>query len=116
MRAKELDQHQVPMEGGGIEGLTPAIGGSKVRDRIAHLDGLAAIKFLLDGHPKHSIAIFKAHIAFYGQISTFLKKRKHLKISQVNYNSVGQFKKSIVFRHFLGGVKNFSQLKESNFK
>ena len=79
------------------------------------LDGIAAVKFLLDGHPKHSVAIFRAHIAFYGQLSKFLEKRKHLKISQVNYNSVGQFKKSIVFRHFLGGVKNFSQLKESNF-
>ena len=79
------------------------------------LDGLAALKFLLDGHAQHSIAIFKAHIAFYKQLSVFMDKRHHIRKDRIHFNPAGQFKKSIVFRHFLGGVKKFSQLKPENF-
>ena len=43
------------------------------------LDGLAAVKFLVDGHPDHSMAIAKAHFAFYAKFGKFYKKRMTLK-------------------------------------
>tara|TARA_R110002051_G_scaffold18194_2_gene52626 strand:+ start:47355 stop:48377 length:1023 start_codon:yes stop_codon:yes gene_type:complete len=40
------------------------------------LDGLAAIKFLLEGKPKHILAILNAHLSFYSFLPRLLKKRK----------------------------------------
>lgn len=79
------------------------------------LDGLAAVKFLLDGHPDHSIAILKAHFSFYSKFRSFYKKRLVVKKEVKRFNSVGMYKKSIVFDYFIKGVKNFSELKPKNF-
>ena len=43
------------------------------------LDGLAGIKFLFAGNIKHVLAIFKAHISFYANLSKYLKIRKQIK-------------------------------------
>lgn len=40
------------------------------------LDGIAAIKFLLEGKPKHILAILKAHLSFYSHLPRLLEKRK----------------------------------------
>tara|TARA_R110001632_G_scaffold125972_5_gene239471 strand:- start:176 stop:1198 length:1023 start_codon:yes stop_codon:yes gene_type:complete len=40
------------------------------------LDGIAAIKFLLEGKPQHILAILKAHLSFYGHLPGLLVKRK----------------------------------------
>jgi len=79
------------------------------------LDGLAAVKFLLDGHPDHSFAIAKAHYSFYSKFSIYYKKRKEVKKEVNDFNAVGIYKKSIVLRYFLGGIRNFSELKEEDF-
>ncbi len=39
------------------------------------LDGLSGIAFLLQGKPKHTFAVLKAHFAFYKQIPTTIKQR-----------------------------------------
>ncbi len=79
------------------------------------LDGLAAFKFLIDGHLDHSLAIAKAHFSFYSKFRTYYKKRLEVKKEVTNFNSTGQFKKSIILRYFLGGVRNFSELNEEDF-
>lgn len=43
------------------------------------LDGLAALKFLIAGRPKHLLAILKAHLSFYSHIPVLLRKRAQLK-------------------------------------
>ena len=45
------------------------------------LDGIAAIKFLLENKPKHTLAILKAHFSFYYHFGNLLKQRKSLKVS-----------------------------------
>lgn len=69
------------------------------------LDGLAGIKFLIEFKPKHTFAILKAHLAFYGKIRKFTKKR------QVKSFNTPYFKhKSIVWQYFIEGKKTFSEL------
>jgi GT2 family glycosyltransferase len=65
------------------------------------LDGLAGIKFILEGNFNHCIAIIKAHFAFYGLISKNLKKRASIQNS--NYYQT----KSIIYRYFIKGGKVF---------
>lgn len=79
------------------------------------LDGLAAFKFLLDGHPKHSFAILKAHFSFYAKFGTFYKKRKASKLNISNYNATGEYKKSIVLQYFLNKIREFSKLDPKDF-
>jgi len=79
------------------------------------LDGLAGIKFLLDGHPDHSLAIVKAHFSFYGKFRKFRAKRRVIKKQVSNFNPTGQFKKSIVFKYFIGRVRTFSELNQKDF-
>jgi GT2 family glycosyltransferase len=79
------------------------------------LDGLAAFKFLLDGHPDHSWAILKAHFSFYKNFNRFYKKRRQSKLSESSYNPVGEFKRSIVFYYFVKRVRIFSKLGSKHF-
>ncbi|MGJ8665757.1 MAG: glycosyltransferase family 2 protein [Patiriisocius sp.] len=70
------------------------------------LDGIAAIKFLLEGKLAHFSAIFKAHISFYSHISAFLPKRKKWK-SKMQYPN----NKHIVGQYYLKNRKKFKMLK-----
>ncbi|GIV28411.1 MAG: glycosyl transferase family 2 [Bacteroidia bacterium] len=75
------------------------------------LDGIAGIKFLLEGHGKHTIAVIQAHLYFYKNFSKFWKKRKEFEQKhsfKYTFNPV--FKKSIVIQHYLLGKKKFSEL------
>ncbi|MFT5752791.1 MAG: GT2 family glycosyltransferase [Flavobacteriales bacterium] len=40
------------------------------------LDGVAAVKFMLDGKPRHVLAILQAHLSFYSHLPAILKKRR----------------------------------------
>jgi hypothetical protein len=75
------------------------------------LDGIAAIKFLLDGGYKDLTAVFKAHMYFYKNIPKLRKKRKALKQKQVS----GIYKKNIAFEHFIRGKKTFKELDKNKF-
>src|SRR5690606_26412982 len=69
------------------------------------LDGLAAFQFLLQGKPRHFLAVAKAHFSFYGLAPKFLQKRK-------KHSSPFQFfkTKSIVFQYYILGKRHFGQL------
>lgn len=69
------------------------------------LDGIAALKFLLELKPKHCFAIFKAHVSYYRNLNTLLKKRKDLNQSKKYYKI-----KCIVWSYFVNNTKSFDRL------
>ena len=75
------------------------------------LDGVAAFKFLFEGKGLHFIAVIKAHGSFYSQLLNTLKKRKAIKIlPNFKHTEFGIFKNSIVYLHFVKGIKTFSEI------
>ncbi len=69
------------------------------------LDGIAAIRFLFQLKPKHFFAIFRAHLSFYANFRKIYKKREKTNFT-VNYYKIT----SIVWSHFVNGVKKFNIL------
>lgn len=69
------------------------------------LDGIAAIKFLLELKPKHTFAVLKAHLSFYVSIFRLLKQRGLSKSKLKYYN-----KTSIVFDYFVNKNKIYKDL------
>jgi len=64
------------------------------------LDGIAGVKYLLEGKPLHTLAIIKAHFSFYANLSKMLKKRKK------TAKKTGYFQtKSIVWDYFISNKK-----------
>ena len=61
------------------------------------LDGVAGIKLLLEGKPKHTLAIIKAHFAFYKNIKQNKNKRQNVS----NPNLTGIFNKSVLVKSFV---------------
>lgn len=60
-----------------------------------NLDGIAGIRFLLQGKFKHFLAVLKAHFSFYSLIFKFYKKR-------ANFQKSNYFKlNSIVYNYFI---------------
>ncbi|MCF6279149.1 MAG: glycosyltransferase family 2 protein [Flavobacteriaceae bacterium] len=68
------------------------------------LDGIAAIRFLLQSKPLYVWIILKAHISFYVNLPLNLKKRT--KNNKRNYYYI----KSIVWQHFIKGKNKFDEL------
>ena len=69
------------------------------------LDGIAGIKFLIELKPKHTIAILKAHFAFYRRLPKLLKQRN------ANNPSVKYYQKnSIVWSYFVKKKTTFNSL------
>ena len=68
------------------------------------LDGIAGIKFLIQGKFKHLFAILKAHFSFFSLFSRHYKKRGVFQ-SETYFNS-----KSIVFLYFIKKIKVFSNI------
>ena len=68
------------------------------------LDGLAFIKFILEGKIKHGFSILKAHFHFYCNIKKNYRKRsKHLKSNYYQINSV-------VSQHFFKKIYSYKNL------
>jgi len=78
------------------------------------LDGIAAIRFLLQGNSKDSLAIIKGHFDFYGSIPKTLRKRKVLKTQDLKPASC-IYKRSIVKKYFIENKIYFSQLNSQDF-
>ncbi len=75
------------------------------------LDGLAGIRFLMQGNFQDIVAIIKAHFYFYGHLGILKQKRIRLKQKQVSCIYHG----SLIFAHFFKGIKTFSQLNRKKF-
>ncbi len=75
------------------------------------LDGVAAVKFLLGTEFQAFIAVLKAHLDFYKNLPSLLKKRKHL-LPQVSVNKHEQmFDKSLMWSFFIQKKHTFAELK-----
>lgn len=75
------------------------------------LDGIAGMKFLLEGNGSHFIAVIKAHFAFYACLPSTLQKRKAMReLSKFKYATTGVLTKNIVFAHFIKGIKKYSAI------
>lgn len=69
------------------------------------LDGIAALKFLIEGKPKHTLAILKAHFSYYYHLNRVLTQRKSIK-TKINYYS----RTSIVFDYFVNKKRDYKSL------
>ena len=75
------------------------------------LDGVAALKFLAEGKPKHFMAILRAHFAFYAKIPAVLKSRqKTMKLKSYSTTT------SIVWQYFILGKKRYTDIFSNNQK
>ena len=75
------------------------------------LDGLAGIRFLLQGQVENMTAIIKAHFYFYGHLKTLKKKRATLMQKQVSATYNG----CLVWEHYFRGKKTFDKLDPEKF-
>jgi len=80
------------------------------------LDGVAGVKFFLEGNPLHTWAIIKAHFSFYCNLKNTLRLRSEIK-STPNYKPCNNqiYQSSIVFDYYLKKKKRFSDLKKDLF-
>lgn len=80
------------------------------------LDGVAGIKFLLDGQPKHSWAVFMAHMTYYRWLPKTLAKRKHQQqLPNFKFNCSNMYNGNVVFEYFVKGKRTFNDLKKGFF-
>ena len=64
------------------------------------LDGVAGLFFLIQGKPKHTLAIIKAHFQFYSRFRTYFSERTN------SFNTtVKPAKRAIVFDYYIRGYK-----------
>jgi hypothetical protein len=79
------------------------------------LDGVAGVKFMLDGDFSDTLAVIKAHFAFYASIPKRLKIRKEIQQNLHNSKFKGVYHGSILKAYYLKGLKHFSQLNQQKF-
>jgi hypothetical protein len=79
------------------------------------LDGISALRFLIQGDTKDFMAVIRAHSAYYGMKQNY-KGTKELNILQDKHVIVpGIYPRSIVADFFLNGKRRFDQL-DSSFR
>ena len=71
------------------------------------LDAVAGLKFALELRPVHTIAIVKAHLSYYWNLRSMLKKRRKISFKQKAYYHCV----SVVWQHFVMRRKKFTDLK-----
>lgn len=72
------------------------------------LDGIAGLKFMLEGNMKHTWSIIKSHFSYYSKLSELNSQRKVVLKSSTANNEL--FNKSIVWQYFIKGKKKYTQL------
>ncbi|MES2837648.1 MAG: glycosyltransferase family 2 protein [Bacteroidota bacterium] len=74
------------------------------------LDGIAGLKFLIEGQASHCWAVVKAHFAFYAKAVSMLKKRNNKKFKFQNkvYSEIAVT--SVVWKFYIEKKKKFSEL------
>ena len=75
------------------------------------LDGVAGIKFLLQGGFADTIAVLRAHLYFYKNYGKLREKRHQLKQQEVNKI----YKRNIVFDYYILRKTKFSELNKEDF-
>ncbi len=81
---------------------------TKILQRLV-LDGVAGIKFLLEGKVSHLWAIIRAHFAFYSRFNALARKKMGQPVQKMK-DLPGVYPQSIVKSFYLGGKKKFTEL------
>jgi GT2 family glycosyltransferase len=79
------------------------------------LDGIAGIKFLLQGDFNHFVAVLKAHRDFYRNFKKMFNKRKENDMDNRQKILSKVFNGSIVWNYYIKRNKTFSSLNKNNF-
>lgn len=80
------------------------------------LDGVAGLKFLIDGEPGHLWAVLRAHFKFYSWLPATLKKRKLAKQHpKFKPNMSMVYTKNIAMEFFIRKKTKFTDLDQSSF-
>ncbi len=74
------------------------------------LDGVSAFMFLMKGEVGNFKAVFQAHIHFYQRVPKLLKRRKLAQSNLKTHQHKERMNLSIVWKHFVQGVKYFKDL------
>jgi len=90
----------------------PALHAVKILGIRLILDGISGVKFILDGNPKLTWMVVKAHWAFFTRFRFYWSKRKQNDIPRSTSHLHGYFKLSIVYQFFVRGVRQFSDIKK----
>jgi len=69
------------------------------------LDGIAALRFILQGRGNHCLAIIRAHFSYYRQLPKMYKKREKVNFVVKYYKT-----KSIVWSYYVCKIGNFNNL------
>jgi len=74
------------------------------------LDGLAAWKFLFEGHGAHTWQVARAHFHFVLRLPRVLAQRRALRRTERSPDLTGMYRRSIAFDRFIMGRKRFTEL------
>lgn len=77
------------------------------------LDGIAGIKFIMEGKPMHCLAIIRAHFYCYLNLKRILNQRQK-KTSKELSNIPTIFRKSIIYQYFILKKRTFTDLEIPN--
>jgi len=69
------------------------------------LDGIAALRFVLQGKTNHCLAVLRAHLSYYRQFRKMYRKREKANFVEKYYRT-----KSIVWSHYVYRVRSFNNL------
>lgn len=76
------------------------------------LDLMSSIFFLINGFPKYSAAVHRAHFDYFFKFRKWWKLRKDVEPIFKNENFSGVYNGSVVAEHFIGKTQYFSGLKK----
>jgi GT2 family glycosyltransferase len=79
------------------------------------LDGIAGMRFVVEGKFSHCWAVIRAHFSFYKRLVAVLDKRKRELRFSSSPNLTGRLNRSIVWLFFIKKIKSVSQLNPSDF-
>lgn len=79
------------------------------------LDGIAGIKFLVEGKPMSTWAVIRAHLRFYIMLPNIFERlnKEYTLIRRYrigNPNKSGRYYQSIIYKYYIEGKKKFSDL------
>ena len=80
------------------------------------MDGIAGLKFLLEGSPLHTLSVLRAHFYVYVHLGSILKKRMKLKRELGFHPMPTIYQESIVLKHFILRTNRFSELNFSAYR
>jgi hypothetical protein len=77
-------------------------------------DGIAGMRFLMEGKPRFTWIVVKSHFAFYSRLGTLLSERRQIR-KLGNASPAGRYRGLILVDHFIRKKHRFSELDKSRF-